>query len=321
MSGLAEQAFTTRTVSPPHRIDEWRSALGLLADVRALEVEDPSTFSASMEYHKLPDGMLLCNMSAGCSTIAHRFHKTESRPGGINATIWLSGLAKAIQHNRCVDIGPGSIILRSEGDESELVISKPVRSISLSISYKDIEKLKIPSQVQEDLPCKIDNSLPLGSALEGMLRGVSFNLNRLGDQAAQESLEKSLLYMLGASWQGASTLHKSNDLSDNRKWQEFERLIESRLGDSELNISVVATEMNRSVRWLQKLLARRGLRYENYVMQRRLDQARNLLALGDGRQIIDICMDCGFEDPSHFSRSFRNRFNTSPSSFQRRFYK
>jgi len=43
----------------------------------------------------------------------------------------------------------------------------------------------------------------------------------------------------------------------------------------------------------------------------RLDRARELLQQTD-MSITSVCVACGFESPSHFSRAYRARFGTSP---------
>ena len=48
-----------------------------------------------------------------------------------------------------------------------------------------------------------------------------------------------------------------------------------------------------------------------FYMQLRLDRARELLQQTD-MTITAICVACGFESPSHFSRSYRARFGASP---------
>ncbi|ACC72443.1 GlxA family transcriptional regulator [Paraburkholderia phymatum] len=51
----------------------------------------------------------------------------------------------------------------------------------------------------------------------------------------------------------------------------------------------------------------------HFYLQLRLDRARELLRQTD-MSITAICVACGFESPSHFSRTYRARFGTSPRS-------
>ncbi|MGU7779218.1 GlxA family transcriptional regulator [Burkholderia sp. PU8-34] len=53
-----------------------------------------------------------------------------------------------------------------------------------------------------------------------------------------------------------------------------------------------------------------------FYLNLRLDRARELLQQTD-MTITDICVACGFESPSHFSRTYRTRFGISPRSDRR----
>jgi AraC-like DNA-binding protein len=56
----------------------------------------------------------------------------------------------------------------------------------------------------------------------------------------------------------------------------------------------------------------------NYVRELRLRRAHNLLSHGNAskEQISDIAYSCGFEDPVHFTRLFRQRFGLTPSELR-----
>jgi hypothetical protein len=56
----------------------------------------------------------------------------------------------------------------------------------------------------------------------------------------------------------------------------------------------------------------------NYVRELRLQRAYHLLTPGDAskEQIGDIAYRCGFEDPMHFTRLFRQRFGPTPSELR-----
>ena len=47
----------------------------------------------------------------------------------------------------------------------------------------------------------------------------------------------------------------------------------------------------------------------------RLERALTLLAHGRQRSLTDIALECGFGSSSDFSRSFKQRYDVSPSNF------
>ncbi|NRO95077.1 helix-turn-helix domain-containing protein [Paraburkholderia sp. NMBU_R16] len=54
----------------------------------------------------------------------------------------------------------------------------------------------------------------------------------------------------------------------------------------------------------------------HFYLQMRLDRARELLQQTD-MSVTSVCVACGFESPSHFSRRYRERFGTSPRQDRR----
>jgi transcriptional regulator GlxA family with amidase domain len=52
-----------------------------------------------------------------------------------------------------------------------------------------------------------------------------------------------------------------------------------------------------------------------YVMRRRIDHAKRLLAHTD-RPLADIALDAGFYDQAHFSRTFKRFTDTTPGTFR-----
>ena len=91
--------------------------------------------------------------------------------------------------------------------------------------------------------------------------------------------------------------------------------IAANLGDCELNVAVVAARHGVTPRYVQKLFASEGVTFSEYVLDRRLRAAHRLLKdprLAD-RPIASVAFHCGFGDLSYFNRTFRRRYNATPT--------
>lgn len=83
----------------------------------------------------------------------------------------------------------------------------------------------------------------------------------------------------------------------------------------------ILTNVSRTLGVSSRQIERRfvgsvGMTPREYRLRLRLSRAKWMLQHTD-RSVTEIGLDCGFTDCSHFSRTFRNRFNIQPSGARR----
>jgi len=80
----------------------------------------------------------------------------------------------------------------------------------------------------------------------------------------------------------------------------------------------IASKLGLSLRYLQDLMHDTGTSFTEQVMNLRLQRSRAMLGNPryDGCKVIEIAHRCGFNEVSHFNRSFRRRFGVSPTEFR-----
>ena len=71
-----------------------------------------------------------------------------------------------------------------------------------------------------------------------------------------------------------------------------------------------------SVRTLQRRLQESGLSYSELVNELRFETAARLLRETDATA-LEIALEVGYEDPSHFSRAFKRLAGISPREYRR----
>jgi AraC-like DNA-binding protein len=87
------------------------------------------------------------------------------------------------------------------------------------------------------------------------------------------------------------------------------------LGACGLSVAAVAARQGVTPRYIHRLFESEGATFSEYVLDRRLCAARRLLTnrrLAD-RSVASVAYDCGFGDLSYFNRTFRRRYNTTPT--------
>ena len=110
--------------------------------------------------------------------------------------------------------------------------------------------------------------------------------------------------------------------NDDRNQQFLNRVISivnNFMERTNLTNEEIASQMCISTRQLsRKIYAITGQTTQNFVMQIRLEQAKNLLDQQTDTSIGDIALRCGFNDSAYFSRVFKKTFQTTPSAYRKR---
>ncbi|MFE3502302.1 helix-turn-helix domain-containing protein [Kitasatospora sp. NPDC059160] len=95
-------------------------------------------------------------------------------------------------------------------------------------------------------------------------------------------------------------------------------LADARLTDPELSPTLLARELNVSVRTLHRAFGATDETVAGYVRRRRLELARRELAAPQGRPAVsELAARWQFADSSHFIRAFKRQYGLTPTEFAR----
>lgn len=96
----------------------------------------------------------------------------------------------------------------------------------------------------------------------------------------------------------------------------FKKVVEARLGDSDLSVDDLAADMNLSrVQLYRKVKAISGSSPVELLRTARLNRGYQLL-LTTGKNVSEVAYDVGFTSPSYFTKCFKDEFGVSPSDMQ-----
>ncbi|MBR1570363.1 MAG: helix-turn-helix domain-containing protein [Bacteroidales bacterium] len=95
--------------------------------------------------------------------------------------------------------------------------------------------------------------------------------------------------------------------------EKMERMVEENLSEESFNATVLAEQTGMSyTRFYLKVKELLGMTPQEYLTDRRLTRARELLESGD-YNVSEVCYQVGFSSLPGFSRSFKKRFGIPPS--------
>lgn len=105
---------------------------------------------------------------------------------------------------------------------------------------------------------------------------------------------------------------------ENEFYSRFLRIVESRMGNVDLNVDELASEMGlgRS-QFYRKIKALTNYSPVELIRNLRLKRARHLLSTTD-RSISEIAYEVGFSTPAYFSKCYREAFGETPSDLRSR---
>jgi AraC-like DNA-binding protein len=101
--------------------------------------------------------------------------------------------------------------------------------------------------------------------------------------------------------------------------ERIKQHVAQHLADPALSVDQLARALNCSRRQLYNAFAEEPDGVAGYILARRLEACRRVLAdrAQDHRSLTDIALGYGFQNMAHFSRVFRNHLGLPPSDFRR----
>lgn len=195
---------------------------------------------------------------------------------------------------------------RSEGESRQLALTVPRHRLA------NFDRSTRTVAVAETFRC--GSASVLHSSISNAI-GASETMGR----SDRKIMGEALLHLLNAAWHAEPLLRRASGALDRRL--AVIQFIDNHIGDPDLSIARIASELGYAKRTLHKLFADSDDTLGKLIWQKRLERCReDLLDPSQHRRsITDIALSWGFSDSQHFSRSFKKRFGICPSDFRQKF--
>jgi AraC-like DNA-binding protein len=228
------------------------------------------------------------------------------------------GSATYKQNGYETSVGPGEAILTTNG----------LAGTALAHTARRIVNWRVSRALIAPLVTNFDEAIgkPIGMGNPALPFFLSY-LDVLNDQQplADPGLRRATVthmldlgaLMLGARADAAEVANKRGVLA--ARMRSIKAQILSEIGNPDLTAATVATKHEISTSYVRKLFETEGTSFTEFVLTHRLAAAYRMLT--DLRfvnySISRIAHDAGFNDISHFNRSFRRVYRASPTDVQR----
>jgi acetamidase/formamidase/AraC-like DNA-binding protein len=306
---MSLQRFTSEAYSGRDRTLAWQDVLGAFG-LRSVAGAPQDRLHATATLRGEPDGVLAARLTAGEHTLMPLAQKAD----------WplLLRLAEdgSVLHadGARLPVPAGALVLLPRRGAWELAMPRGLQAVCLSVRASAFRGRQ--AAIIDPGPAGILPPSGLALVLAGMLHAIGAGLDVLSaaDWAAIETSLAELFLTLVSQRAPAAKGTATQAALLHRVCQTIER----RLDDPDLTPSRVAQTEGISERYLQKLFEGIGDSFSHYLRERRLQRTAAALCspAEASLSVTEIAFRCGFNDPAHFSRTFRERFGRSPRDFR-----
>lgn len=223
--------------------------------------------------------------------------------------VQLSGHSLVSQDGRDATLRPGDFALYDSTRPYRLAFDNDFSQTVLQIPRSALlHRLGAPESFTA---LRIDGTTGIAGVISPMLRALPLHLAAIPavgrERIATNALDLVATALVSLGGDQAPSLARRSTLARVKLW------IETHLVD-ELSAQRIALACNLSVRHLNRLFEREGIALMQYVWARRLASCHRDLTdpAMKHRSITEIAFSAGFNDLSHFSRSYRARYGLSP---------
>ena len=227
----------------------------------------------------------------------------------------LEGGHVALQDKCRVVVGPGDLILLNANRPLE----SEQRAAGTSVSISFPASLLRSRFLEVDDWCMVPLNTSQGAAAILRESMLSCWRNRASiSSISGNNLASSILHVLAAAFRSGVNSPVFESRSATLHFLRVRELVAAHLDNPELSVDFVADRLYISKSYLFSIMNAANTTLGHYILERRLDRSRELLSDPSlkHRSIGEIAFSVGFQELSHFSRRFSERFGKSPRAFR-----
>ena len=307
---------STLGVSARERFGYWHDTIARNLLDLDFGLVDETPFEATFSCASI-DTLNLSRVNAS----AHKVSRSEAsiaRSGSDHVILnfVLAGRLVAEQDGRTTVVGAGEAVACDARRSYSLRVDGPIEMINVGLPRQSLVHGVAGLQRITAVNLNLNSPLcPLAFAYLTALLGRVASLSQVSSRSVANSLSELIAGLLIDASQGKPT--PQSDYRD-LALMRIKDFVERNLDDFDLNPAMVASALKLSPRYMNQLLEAEGTSLSRYIWRRRLERAAADLRNSalNSLSISSIALNNGFNDLSHFSKSFRDRYAHSPSEYR-----
>ncbi|MFD4322232.1 helix-turn-helix domain-containing protein [Streptomyces sp. NPDC058548] len=300
-------SFSTRSLAPGDRVAAWEHALSQVFVGLEVAVDSSHPWTGELTAERL-GALQIATEEFGPGTILRNARSLAADPSThILVRLQLDGTALLLQDARTAELRPGRLAFHDARRPYRIVLPARQRARVLMLPRA---LLRLEEGQLAALTATVVDDAEEGAAalLLPLLRGLVDEVTRTPVP------RRDHLARVAAEILATLALEQVGSRPAPALWERITTSAQARLQDPGLTPQDIADQHNISLRYLHRLFQLQGTTVNAWVRTRRLESAREELARAGAahRSIAAVAACCGFTNPSHFSRSFRETYGVSP---------
>jgi AraC-like DNA-binding protein len=306
------EAWTTDSLPPHRQYKAWRERLmeGANPAQAKRNESDDAPFSAQIKLSKIGSCDLL-SVKAPPHWVELR-SRTSAGANNYFAVYLLSPARFGTARSR-MELPAGSTLMVDPNRDETLESTGDIQYVSFRIPRKMLD-IYVPQHHWPDHVIPLRAQDPVGSLVSSYASSLLPTATRFATRHV-DTVVDTLCRLLALGIRDGHP-DRTDDKRSVRAAQlvRVKRVIDARIGDSDLSPSSLAASLRMSIRNLHLLFHDSGETCAAYVLARRLEACRTALAdpIQASRSVTDIAFAHGFNNLSTFYRAFRAAYDATP---------
>jgi AraC-like DNA-binding protein len=306
--------FSTVDYAPHERIEALHEVFGRSLQKVHVEPVEPESFQTAVTLRRMPG---LSQMTGYRSAAIYRRSRELIEHDDVILVGGFTSDYEAHHRGRTLNMGPGEAVILTGAEPSSFG----------GVAQNSVQLLRVPVRLLSPLAADLESAygrvIPRENRALQLLTAYLAILEKM-DAITAHGFEPQVIthihdlmaLAIGATRDAAkiATLRGARAA----RLSAIKQDIANCLDQPDLSVTMIAARHRLKPRWVQRLFAREGETFTEYVLAQRLVCAHRMLSspLYGNQKVSTIALDSGFEDLSYFNRTFRRRYGMAPSELR-----